>query len=64
MSSYSPIHSPSQQTMARTRLAIIFAVLLTALASVLVVQLRSQHYQINPDQIPIANMNIWQALVD
>lgn len=64
MSSYSPINSPSKQTLAWARGFIIFAVLLTAFASALIVQLRLQDYQINPDQIPIANMNIWKALND
>ena len=62
MSSYSPIHAPSKQTLAWARAFIILAVIMTAFASAIVVQLRLQHYQINPDQIPIANMNIWRAL--
>ncbi|MEL6382396.1 MAG: hypothetical protein AAFQ89_07980 [Cyanobacteria bacterium J06626_18] len=64
MSSYLPMHSPSRQAIARTRLGVVLVVLLTALVSALIVQIRSQHYEINPDQIPLANMNIWRALSD
>ncbi|MGF1521787.1 MAG: hypothetical protein ACFBSF_05640 [Leptolyngbyaceae cyanobacterium] len=64
MSSYAPMHSPSKRAITQIRLGIVLTVLLTGLVSALIVQMRSQHYEINPDQIPLANMNVWQALSD
>lgn len=62
MAFHTPVHTPSRETLALTRLGIVLAVVLTAIASAMIVKMRLDHYQINPDQIPIADMDVWRAL--
>ncbi|MBE7383994.1 MAG: hypothetical protein F6J95_021575 [Leptolyngbya sp. SIO1E4] len=64
MSSHAPIYTPSAQTLTLARLGILLAVLMTALASIFIVESQLQRHQIYPDQIPIANLNFWKTLAD
>jgi len=58
----SSMHTLSDHAIAWTRLGIVLSVLMTALATICVVQWQSQHHHIVPEQLPIADMDVWKAL--
>lgn len=62
MSFHSPVHPPSRHTLVVAQLAILATVILTAMLSALIVKGYLEQYEIYPDQIPIADMNVWEAL--
>jgi hypothetical protein len=62
MAVHSQIHSPSSHTLALMRWGIVLLVILTALLSTLIVQSQWERHEIYPEQIPIADQNLWKAL--
>lgn len=56
------VHTPSIDALIVAKVSIVLAVIITAIVSAFVVQTQLQRYQIPPEQLPIADMNVWGAL--
>jgi hypothetical protein len=62
MAFHTPAHSTSTQTLILAKISIIVAVLITAFVTAFIVQNQLERYEIAPEQIPIADLNVWGAL--
>jgi steroid 5-alpha reductase family enzyme len=62
MAFHTSTHTPSPHELVVARISIALAVIITAFVSVYIAQTQLQRYQIAPEQIPIADMNVWNAL--
>jgi hypothetical protein len=62
MAFHTPAHKLSPHAVVATQISILLAVIITALVSAFVVQTQLQRHHITPEQIPIADLNVWGAL--
>lgn len=62
MTFHTSTHTPSPHERLVASISIVLAVMLTAVVTIFVVQTQLQRYQIAPEQIPIAERNVWNAL--
>jgi len=56
------LQTPSSQTLLLTRLGILLVVMITGLLSTMLLRSQLEHYEIPPEQIPLANLQTWEAL--
>lgn len=62
MASQFQLHSPSSKTLLLAKLGIVWVVIVTGLVSVTLVRSQLERHQIQPEQIPIAELRIWNSL--
>jgi|GEM_PF-4029258 len=55
-------YTPSPKTVFLTQLSILLAVIMTGLVSMMLVRSQLEQHQIQPEQIPIAEQRVWNAL--
>ena len=55
-------HTPSPQTLLLTKLGILLVVIMTGLLSAMLMRSQLERNEIQPEQIPIANLKTWNAL--
>lgn len=56
------LHTPSPRTLLLTKLGILLVVIMTGLLSVVLLRSQLERYEIQPEQIPIADLKTWNAL--
>jgi len=62
MASQLRLHAPSPKTLLLTKLSIVLAVIVTGLVSMMLVRSQLEQHHIQPEQIPIAELRVWNAL--
>ncbi|RZM77350.1 hypothetical protein [Leptolyngbya iicbica] len=62
MASHLTIYTPSPRSQHLMQASIVLLVLLTGIASALLVRSQLQRYEMQPHLIPIANGKTWEAL--